>query len=214
MRVHGLHCVEDQVLLRYVFVLHHALIAFLKVINADSDPRLHRPQRIARLSPQSPSGSAPRKMPSPPISAVRPEDPSTRPLTFSIIRFRSTSEARSALDASTTSSTESVGLRRRSASIARFRAITASHAPSDPRPDTNASGLRQTWKKISCITSSACPGSFSTRSATEYTMPPYRSKSSVIACLVAALRTRQKQLIARGTILRAAMKLQSLSMER
>src|SRR4029079_8287791 len=167
----SLHCVEDQILMRNVCALHHVSIAFLKLINADLI-------LVFTVPRGSPVLAAISEWVSPSKNANFTEFCCSEGrsfitcLTFSISEFRSISEAKFIGEANTTSSTDSVGFLRRSASIARLRAITASHAPMEPRPCTKESGFLQIWKNISCITSSAWPGSFSTRSATEYTMLP------------------------------------------
>src|ERR1700674_2180669 len=73
------------------------------------------------------------------------------------------------------------GCRLRTTSMARLRVITASHGPRLPRLESNPPGFLQSCMKMSCNTSSAAPVSPSTRKATEYTTPEYRSYNTPIA---------------------------------
>src|SRR5260370_24571614 len=82
----------------------------------------------------------------------------------------------------------------------RLRTAVISHVRSDPFLASKPAALVQIFKKASCTTSSARPGSPSTRMATAYERPAYRSYSSKRASSLPAARTTASSEAARPAV--------------
>src|SRR5713226_7113892 len=82
----------------------------------------------------------------------------------------------------------------------RLRTAVISQVRSDPFLGSKPAALVQIFKKASCTTSSARPGSPSTRMATAYERPAYRSYSSKSASWLPAARTTASSASARPSV--------------
>ena len=145
----------------------------LQCFDRRAQPRLHRAERIARALRRFRCASILRNTPARRPRAVPPEDSPARPS-----RGRATASACRAfeIERQTTvfscSSSPAAGLCRRSREIARLRAITRSHAGQrSARRRRIATGVRQSWKKISCRISSAAWVSRKIRFRTDESIP-------------------------------------------